>query len=470
MVIGHNMSMRLWGKDQSLFSSRRKKKFKNPYHVQIQTRAQTCSTRTCPNVKVPSALASALGNTDSASYSRALPPACSPRLPSPTSNPSRILTTRQRRLLSERGLAAMPGKQHAAATAATRKKTKQTSAATPTVPPARDNSKAAQKSHSTSTTLDKRKRVAPSTDGSARSKKLKTKDVRAAPAAVVPATPDMRVDVSGTPTEATIHTAGQDGNGKDTDVLPNTTGRQRATPSKQQNQKNQKNQPKPKTAKTEKETGTLPLEPHAAVLAELRPRRDVLVLSVISSSKMEKRIAAILGHLGRSPLADPSEPAAAQGASAAAAPPPPGAVLLHARSADSGKLISIAEIAKRRMREGFYREGPQSDGRTAALAWYQYNRLYDVQTEVKKGHENNENRGENEDNEEQDEDGFEPMPQRFQEAVGDAAAGQTVTRTYMSIILSRVALPELLRHSDITCQASVDPVETEYQSWMIPGA
>ncbi|EFX03891.1 hypothetical protein CMQ_819 [Grosmannia clavigera kw1407] len=354
----------------------------------------------------------------------------------------------------------MSGNKRAAVTAtnkATTKKAKQISAAA-TKSSAQGN-KAARNVPSSATTPDKRKRTAPSTDGPASSKTQKTKSLLAATSAVssknatvVPATPGMRVATSGASLEAVPNTASQDEHSQDEHVVPKVLFQQAkdgrgAAPSGQKTPSKSK---APKKASQQQQQPTLPLEPHAAVLADLRPRHDVLVLSVLSSSKMEKRIASVLSHLGKPSLATP--------------PTPLGIVLLHARSADSGKLLSVAEIAKRRIREGFYREGVQSEDHTTALAWYQYNRLYDVQTEVKEGHSNEE------EDENEDEDGFQPMPQQFRAAIGDATAKQTVTKTYMSIILSRVALPELLKHPDITCQASADPVEREYQSWMIPGA
>lgn len=225
----------------------------------------------------------------------------------------------------------------------------------------------------------------------------------------------------------------------------------------------------------QQQPNSLPLEPHAALLGELRPRRNVLVLSVLSSSKMEKRIAAILSHLGQPSPVDPAE-----GAVNASTPPRPGVVLLHARAADAGKLISITEIAKRRIREGFFREGVRNTAQKTVLAWYQYNRLYDVETPVaavrtKPGLKNHEN--ENQDRQDQDQepgsededDGFEPMPQHFQQALGDAAPNNTVARTYLSVFLSRVPVPELLKHADITCQTSADPIEMEYQRHMSGG-
>ncbi|OAA66589.1 DNA/RNA-binding protein Alba-like protein [Niveomyces insectorum RCEF 264] len=241
---------------------------------------------------------------------------------------------------------------------------------------------------------------------------------------------------------------------------------------------------------------TLPMEPHAAVLAALRPAYDVRVLSVISSTRMEKRIKAVLAQLDGQTLSSPSP----------SPPPPPstntnplpGIVLLHARAHDAGKMISLVEIAKRRIREGYF--APKATAIPApptsalppnkktkqkltqplpspATAWFQYNRLYDVEVEAKtpppaveadkdKASDKNKEAGSG-DGDDDDDDGFEPMPSRFRAAIGDASAPQnTVTTTYMSIVLARVRVPELERDPAFTAQASDDPLETEYAQWM----
>ncbi|TPX12226.1 uncharacterized protein E0L32_007112 [Thyridium curvatum] len=201
---------------------------------------------------------------------------------------------------------------------------------------------------------------------------------------------------------------------------------------------------------------TLPLEPHSAVLGELRASYDVLTLSVISSSKIEKRVTAALAHLGRF---HPSDMAVR-----------PGVVMLHARARDAGKMISIAELVRRRLAEGGYK-------------WYQYNRLYDVETQVrdagpppsvveetvllkkgprpsKGGHaEKDEQDEEDEEEEDDDEDDFEAMPTRFKDAVMERK--NTVAKPYMSVMLSRVPIPELQAKAIFTCQSN--EAQIEYQ-------
>lgn len=87
---------------------------------------------------------------------------------------------------------------------------------------------------------------------------------------------------------------------------------------------------------------------HEATLAELRPKYDVLVASVISSTKIAARVQRVLGHLRTKPQPDGPAPL----------------VLLHARPADVCKMITVAEKVKVAMAEGG--------------AAYQYNHLFEL--------------------------------------------------------------------------------------------
>lgn len=89
----------------------------------------------------------------------------------------------------------------------------------------------------------------------------------------------------------------------------------------------------------------------AKILAAVESKYDVQTHSVISSSKIQKKVTSVLRHL--------------QPATTPVNPPRPRVSVLRARAADAGKLISIAEIAKREMlKSSGERQGP---GR-----WYQY--------------------------------------------------------------------------------------------------
>lgn len=234
--------------------------------------------------------------------------------------------------------------------------------------------------------------------------------------------------------------------------------------------------PKQPPQKQPEQPGTLPLEPHAAILSELEPKYDVRALSVISSSSMEKRIQAVLNSLASRPTTTTTTTQEGQTTSAS---PRPGIVLLHGRASDANKLISITEIVKQRMREDYFSQDAAGAGSAPAVtevakkkgkkgsrlsktSWFQYNRIYDVVSVKGKGTD-----GDSGDEEEED-DGFAPMVHRFREAMRGkkASQGQASITTYMSIILSRTPVVELQKNPGISVQASTDPLEIEYEQWM----
>ncbi|CAK7568187.1 MAG: hypothetical protein SEPTF4163_006171 [Sporothrix epigloea] len=216
----------------------------------------------------------------------------------------------------------------------------------------------------------------------------------------------------------------------------------------------------------------LPLEPFAAILKDLQPNYNVRTFSVISSTRMEKRIKAVLEH-----LASPSTHSANKDIIDAL----PGIALLHARATDANRLISIVEVVKRRMRQGYFAvnaslgtssgESAASDkkkkgkktSRKPATAWYQYNRIYDVASAKDSGPETNEDVIEDSRIDQEDDD-FAPMVHRFEEAV-NGEMKPTVT-TYFSIFLCRTPVVELQRYPEMATQSSVDVLEVEYQQWM----
>ncbi|TLD06749.1 uncharacterized protein PgNI_08239 [Pyricularia grisea] len=177
----------------------------------------------------------------------------------------------------------------------------------------------------------------------------------------------------------------------------------------------------------------LPLEPHEAIIAELRPRYDIATFSVISSTSMSKRIDQILTHLGRF---HPSDMAIL-----------PGAALLHARSRDAAKMVSLTELVRRRIHE----EGQK---------WFQYNRLYEVDVEASEETTVIEETVLHGVSDDLDEDGFEVAateraavaPNVFERAV--MGRPKTEHALYMSVFLSRVPIPELRAKSFITEQTN----------------
>lgn len=187
------------------------------------------------------------------------------------------------------------------------------------------------------------------------------------------------------------------------------------------------------TKEPKKKPTTLPLEPHAAILADLQHKYAVRVLSVISSTRMEKRIKAVLEHLGGDSK--------------------PGVVLLHARAPDANKLVSIAEIVKRRIREGYFAGADKAMKKktkkdAAAVAWCQYDRIYDVKTAKT--------------------DEASDQVDRLEAALTDETAPASKVTTYMSILLSRTPVGELHKNADVSVQCSTDVSEIEYERYMNP--
>ncbi|RSM10477.1 hypothetical protein CEP52_003571 [Fusarium oligoseptatum] len=151
--------------------------------------------------------------------------------------------------------------------------------------------------------------------------------------------------------------------------------------------------------------------PHEAILAELRSKYEVLAVSVISSTKITKRITSVVSH-----LLEESER--------------PRLVLLHARTADVCKLITVVEKCKRVLGE----EGK---------AYYQYNQLFDLPEKPKKRDLVEETVLENdaEEGDGSDSDDFEVMHSRFEDAVLPRPSTRSVKS--MRVFLSIAPIMEL---------------------------
>ncbi|KAL8392446.1 hypothetical protein RB595_002585 [Gaeumannomyces hyphopodioides] len=195
-------------------------------------------------------------------------------------------------------------------------------------------------------------------------------------------------------------------------------------------------------------TPGLPSEPHESLLMELRPKYDVATFSVISSTSIAKRIDQILAHLGRFHPVDLAVL--------------PGVVLMHARSRDAAKMVSVTELVRRRIHDG-------------GQKWYQYNRVYEVEagmpeedivieeTVVLGAHRTNEQtpRGRGDRGRDNHLDGSPSgsTPSVFERAVlGQPKSGQAL---YMSIFLSRVPIPELRAKPFITAQSNSDSIDRQ---------
>ncbi|KAI1814027.1 hypothetical protein GGS20DRAFT_585950 [Poronia punctata] len=95
-------------------------------------------------------------------------------------------------------------------------------------------------------------------------------------------------------------------------------------------------------------------------------RCDIQPLSVISSTKIRKRVSAVLRHLA---LAPPDTPIREETSSTAE--PKSKVSLLRAKACDVGKLVSIAEIAKREIERDVWVRGEGQDGEDTGR-WFQY--------------------------------------------------------------------------------------------------
>ncbi|KAG6045739.1 hypothetical protein E4U39_002004 [Claviceps sp. Clav50 group G5] len=218
------------------------------------------------------------------------------------------------------------------------------------------------------------------------------------------------------------------------------------------------NPPKRSRSNHPPQTNSL-IGPHEALLSHLQPKYNVLAASVISSTKIGKRVAQITSHLGSE--SDQNRPHA---------------VLLYARTAEVCKMITIVEQCKRIM---------QADGKS----WFQYNQMYEVPevpageggviekaVEKKKKKDENNNKKETEkekdtegrevepdddehDDEDEDEDddeddAFEAMAGRFEKAVGGAPAAKERAVRSLRVVLSGQAMRDWRDKKGVTMQSS----------------
>ena len=95
-------------------------------------------------------------------------------------------------------------------------------------------------------------------------------------------------------------------------------------------------------------------QPYESLLTKLRPRYEVKTMSVMPSTSIAKHVDKALQHLDRFNLWDQSVL--------------PGVVLLSAKPVASSKLVTIAELVRRRIGEGEQK-------------WFQYNVLTETEEE-----------------------------------------------------------------------------------------
>ncbi|KAI1459237.1 hypothetical protein F4805DRAFT_90311 [Annulohypoxylon moriforme] len=151
----------------------------------------------------------------------------------------------------------------------------------------------------------------------------------------------------------------------------------------------------------------LPSTEDARILQAMESKYDVQIHSIISSSKIQKKVTAILQHF--------DSPATKDAVS-----------VLRAKASDAGKLVSVAEIAKREL-------GKRADDRRG---WFQYIALSEELKEIPRSEGNTvieETRFDNDD--------FEVMKTPFERAI----EGQPRLRgvPVMSLFLCQVSVEEL---------------------------
>ncbi|KAG6000220.1 hypothetical protein E4U43_001661 [Claviceps pusilla] len=181
--------------------------------------------------------------------------------------------------------------------------------------------------------------------------------------------------------------------------------------------KRSKSQPSPKPE-------TSLIAPHEALIAQLQPKHNVLAASVISSTKIRKRVVQITSHLGcQSEL--------------------PAVVLLHARTAEVCKMITIVEQCKRILGD-------------RGKSWFQYNQMFDLPARERDVVEEailDEGQGASSDDDD-DGDLFESMASRFEKAVGPAPVSRERTARSMRVFLSGQLIKDLRALEGVTMQSS----------------
>ncbi|KAF5018540.1 hypothetical protein F66182_9474 [Fusarium sp. NRRL 66182] len=178
---------------------------------------------------------------------------------------------------------------------------------------------------------------------------------------------------------------------------------------------------RPRSDNAEPSTAAL-IAPHESIIAELKPKYDVLPTSIISSTQIKKRIIQVANHL----LAQSDQPRV---------------VLLHARTADVCKLITVVEKCKLVLGE---------DGK----ACYQYNQLFDLPKKPNKKdiiEETILEKGADEE-EDSDSDDFEVMHSRFEDAVLPRPSTRSIKS--MRVFLSIAPIQELKSKKGVTVQTS----------------
>ncbi|OIW29155.1 hypothetical protein CONLIGDRAFT_564772, partial [Coniochaeta ligniaria NRRL 30616] len=193
-------------------------------------------------------------------------------------------------------------------------------------------------------------------------------------------------------------------------------------------------------------TLSLSSQPLQGLITELSPKYDIKTLSVLSSTSISKRVDLVLNHLGRISAWDSAVL--------------PGVVLLYARSNSTNKLITIVETARRRIHE-------------AEQKWYQYNHLYEMEWAAKQHSHNRPPQNhktetmiedtvmsiDGDAKDSGDDDDFEVMATQ-QTVFERAVHGEEKTKqmAHMSVLLSRIPIPELKAKENFAVQSNEDHI------------
>lgn len=170
--------------------------------------------------------------------------------------------------------------------------------------------------------------------------------------------------------------------------------------------------------------------PHESAIEKLQTKYNVLPISVISSSKIRKRVGAITDHLvtGASKEAETETTRQCN------------VVLLYARPAEVCKLITVVEQSKRLLK---------GEGK----AVYQYNELFQLPPPPQKSETVEETvLVDKDDQESSEDDGFEPLESRLEKAAQPSQPKHTPRS--LRVFLSCTPVPELKADPGVTVQAT----------------
>jgi hypothetical protein len=177
--------------------------------------------------------------------------------------------------------------------------------------------------------------------------------------------------------------------------------------------------------------------PHESAIEKLQTKYNVLAISVISSSKIRKRVGAITDHLVTTASKEAETPTTRQS----------NVVLLYARPAEVCKLITVTEQSKRLLK---------GEGK----AVYQYNELFQLPPPPQKPETVEETVLVDRDDRDSSssDDGFEPLESRLEKAV--QTSQPTRTSRSLRVFLSCTPVPELKANPGVTVQATENTLAT----------